>query len=268
MFLDQMNEHNQVKGNFPTAIKLKNNTNQFQGWSKTVRLYQPKPGSILVLVLFNLNTIMVLFGSLTPPGFICDPVQLWCRRRNYKESRYLSLGNQRSAGLQPKETRSAGPRWQLDQDSVGVAEAPVWEMQKHRHLRMENTSGPDWCKRKSVHVKHLVIARCIHAAVTRSAAWEATATALTTPPRAASTVVGGRSAAIGMQCAAPATAAVTVSRMDLPSCPNLQLEIRTVRTSLNQWMPRTFSTQTGPHSRYVFPNSMTKKLKLLSYCSD
>lgn len=73
--------------------------------------------------------------------------------------------------------------------------------------------------RKSVHVKHLVIARCIHAAVTRSAAWEATATALTTPPRAASTVVGGRSAAIGMQCAAPATAAVTVSRMDLPSLP-------------------------------------------------
>lgn len=105
-----MNEHNQVKGNFSTAIKLKNNTNQFQGWSKTVRLYQPKPGSILVLVLFNLNTIMVLFGSLTPPGFICDPVQLWCRRRNYKESRYLSLGNQRSAGLQPKETRSVGPR--------------------------------------------------------------------------------------------------------------------------------------------------------------
>lgn len=52
--------------------------------------------------------------------------------------------------------------------------------------------------------------RCIHAAMIRSAAWEATATALITPRPAASTAAGGRSAAIGMPCAVPGTAAATV----------------------------------------------------------
>lgn len=108
MFLGQMTEHNQVKGDFSTAIKLKNNTNPFRVGLKPC--FSTSPSWVLVLVLFNLNTIMVLSGSLTPPGFICDPVQLWCRRRNYRESRYLSLGNQRSAGRRPKETRSVGPR--------------------------------------------------------------------------------------------------------------------------------------------------------------
>lgn len=131
MFLDQMTEHNQVKGDFSTAFKLKNNTNPFQGWSKTVRLHQSKPGSILVLVLFNLNTIMVLFGSLTPPGFICDPVQL-CRRRNYRESRYLSLGNQRSAGLWPKETCSVGPPWQPPPPCGRCKNADPWGRRAHQ----------------------------------------------------------------------------------------------------------------------------------------
>lgn len=75
---------------------------------------------------------------------------------------------------------------------------------------------------KDINVKYVVYVRCIHAAVIRSAAWEATATALTTLPLGALTAAGGRSAAIGMPCAAPATAAVTVSMMGSPSpakCP-------------------------------------------------
>lgn len=48
----------------------------------------------------------------------------------------LSLGNRRSAGLWPKEIHSVGPAQQLDQESVGEAKAPVWEMQKHRLLRI------------------------------------------------------------------------------------------------------------------------------------
>lgn len=52
--------------------------------------------------------------------------------------------------------------------------------------------------------------RCTRAATTRSAAWEATATALTTLRPAASTAAGGRSAAIEMPCAALGTAAATV----------------------------------------------------------
>lgn len=68
-----------------------------------------------------------------------------------------------------------------------------------------------------IYVKYVVFARCIHAAVIRSAAWEATATALTTLPLGALTAAGGRSAAIEMPCAAPATAAVTVSIIGSPS---------------------------------------------------
>lgn len=52
--------------------------------------------------------------------------------------------------------------------------------------------------------------RCIRAAMTRSAAWAATATALNRPPPAASTAAGRRSVAIETPCAAMGTAAVTV----------------------------------------------------------
>lgn len=70
---------------------------------------------------------------------------------------------------------------------------------------------------KDINVKYVVFVRCTPAAVIRSAPWEATATALTTLPLDALTAAGGRSAAIGMPCAAPATAAVTVSMMGSPS---------------------------------------------------
>lgn len=52
--------------------------------------------------------------------------------------------------------------------------------------------------------------RCTRAAMIRSAAWEATATALITLHLAASTAAGGRSAAIEMPCAVLGTAAATV----------------------------------------------------------
>lgn len=52
--------------------------------------------------------------------------------------------------------------------------------------------------------------RCTRAATIRSAAWEATATALITLHLAASTAAGGRSAAIEMPCAVLGTAAATV----------------------------------------------------------
>lgn len=52
--------------------------------------------------------------------------------------------------------------------------------------------------------------RCIHAAMIRSAVWEATATVLNMLPLAASTAAGGRSAVIEMPCAVLGTAAVTV----------------------------------------------------------
>lgn len=58
---------------------------------------------------------------------------------------------------------------------------------------------------------HLLFpSRCTHAAMTRSAAWEATATALNRLPHVASVAAGGRSAAIEMPCAVPGTDAVTV----------------------------------------------------------
>lgn len=70
----------------------------------------------------------------------------------------------------------------------------------------------------------VVFVRCIHAAVIRSAAWVATATALTTPHLGASTAAGGRSAAIGMRCAAQATAVVTVSMVGSASTTQISWE--------------------------------------------
>lgn len=52
--------------------------------------------------------------------------------------------------------------------------------------------------------------RYIHAAMIKSAVWEATATALNTLPLAVSPAAGGRSAVIEMPCAVLGTAAVTV----------------------------------------------------------
>lgn len=150
----------------------------------------------------------------------------------------LSLGNKKSAGLWPKEIHSVGPVQQLDWESVGAATASVWEKQKHRLLRVgvflvvkhQVLSGV--VKKKQAHTcesvtlryflkdfngTYVVFVRCIHAAVIRSAAWGATATALTTLPPGALTAAGGRSAAIEMPCAAPATVAVTVSMMGSPS---------------------------------------------------
>lgn len=164
----------------------------------------------------------------------------------------LSLGNQSSAGLRPKEIHSVGPPRQLDRESVGATEAPMWEM--HQVPSYEFIPDED-----------LVFARCIHAAAIRSAAWRATATALTTHPLAASTAGGGRSAAIGMRCAAPATAAATVSMMGRPSPPRSATRDSTRWSPLiNKWCNDVFN----PDLQSQKPDLMTKKHKLLSYCCD
>ena len=54
------------------------------------------------------------------------------------------------------------------------------------------------------------LSRCIHAVMTRSVVWAATATALNRLPLAVSPAAGGRSDATEMLCAALGTAAVTV----------------------------------------------------------
>lgn len=103
--------------------------------------------------------------------------------------------------------------------------------------------------------------RCIHAAMIRSAAWEATATALITPRPAASTAAGGRSAAIGMPCAVPGTAAAIVrpwhSNAITPQKPSCKPHCSRVR--FGNWMSRLMQIS---WRKWLVPSSQTVLLNV------
>lgn len=231
-----MTVSSQIKGNFLLSLNSHKTQTKTRVGLKPGCLYQLRPGSVLVSVLFSLNTIMLSFGSLTPPGWPGATVV----QAGQLEGLHLSLGNQSSTGLGPKEIHSVGPPRQLDRESAGTAEAPMWEM--HQVLSYE-----------FIHDKALVFTRCIRAAAIRSAAWGATATALNTLPLAASTAGGGRSAAIGMRCVAPATAAATVSMMGRPSPPRSPARDSTRWSPLiNKWRNDVFNPDRSSESEAQF----------------
>lgn len=90
-------------------------------------------------------------------------------------------------------------------DLVNITE--MMHFNHHRYIKINPVNTVFYRLSKCI----FFLSRCIHAAMIRSAAWEATATALNRRLHAASPAAGGRSAAIEMPCAVLGIAAVTVS---------------------------------------------------------